>query len=227
VRSLFSRFRTRSLSSSTQSFNFALPSRPPYLNRRQQQRRHLRLIALHSKPVNLQSCRPINLELFNDLSAQAFCCRPGELLSFTASCPGFAEQFACQFDQPDVGCIFSDWLPESRTVWEWLSAGNSRDRQHVLTCCRLVGLDHWLNDLPMGPMTLQLSPQLSFTPHERELLLLAVALLQRPPILIWQDCSLIDKASAEQLLHEFHKLNITVIRILEPAPAHWLPWLDE
>lgn len=227
MRSLFSRLINRSLSSSTQAFNFALPSRAPYLSRRQQQRRHLRLIALHSKHVKFQNYRPINLELFNDLSTQALCLCPGEYLCVTASYAGFAEQFAGWFDQSEVGCILPDWLPESRTVWDWLSAGNSRDRQHVLTCCRLVGLDQWLNDLPMGPMTLQLSPQLSFTPYERELLLLVVALLQKPSILIWQDCSLIDKETAERLLHEFHKLNITVIRILEPAPAHWLPWLCE
>ena len=77
----------------------------------------------------------------------------------------------------------------------------------------------------MGPMTLLLSPQLSFSPMEREGLLLVAALLQKPPFLLWQDCSFLSTSVVNKMLVEFSKRHMTVVRVIEPMPAHWYPWL--
>ena len=203
---------------------YALPTQPPHLSRRQHQRRLLRLRAFHRRSISIECNRPFEADLFNELSTTLFSLPSFSSYDYIAPDFGFSEHFACFLKHPSIGCILPDWLPQCRTVWDWLSAGNSRDRKHVLACCRLAGLDDWLNELPMGPMTLQLSPQLSFTPHERERLLLVVALLQKPSILLWQDCKLTSDQIADQLVNEFCSQGISVIRIHEPAPAHWLPW---
>lgn len=221
---LFRQLRIPTSRKSPTLASYALPVRPPYLNHRQQQRRLLRLRAFHRRAISLETTRVFSIDLYNELSATIFRLPPASSFDYVAPESGFSEQFACFLKHPSIGCILPDWLPQCRTVWDWLSAANLRDRKHVLACCRIVGLDDWLNELPMGPMTLQLSPQLSFTPHERERLLLAVAFLQKPRILLWQDCGLTSEKVTDQLVNEFCSQGISVIRIHEPMPAHWLPW---
>lgn len=105
--------------------------------------------------------------------------RPGE-------CKQLARMLETDFPRKSHGAVITDWMPEAKSIWDWLSAGRTRRTKEVMDASKALGADRWIEALPMGPNTVLHNPNASFQEHELALLMLSTLLMAPPDICVWK-----------------------------------------
>lgn len=205
-----------------------LPRVAPRLSQRQWQRRLLRLQAARQQQLDPTPQVERHVHDLDALGKRFKALKPGATVCWAAAAAGLCEQLARHLARlPSLGtiaCVLPEWMPQASTLWQCLTADHQRDNKLVLDVCSITGVDRWLQEWPMGPNTLLLGPDVSFSPAERERLMLTMALLERPDWLLWQDCGMLPPSQREAITEALQQAGVGVVRIEEPAPAHWSLW---
>jgi len=209
-----------------------LPRVAPLLSHRQWQRRLLRLEAARQQRLDPQPPTIRDPQGLEELAALFEALEPGDQICWKGGTPGVCERFSRHLARTTsmaetIACVMPEWMPQASTLWQCLTADHQRDSKQVMEVCNTTGVDRWLQEWPMGPNTLLLGPDVSFSPAEREKLMLTMALLEQPDWLLWQDCGLLQHHQREMIARALKQAQIGVIRIEEPTPAHWALWQQQ